>query len=168
MRAFPSTQFFAIFATLVAVAAPGIAQDAPGSSATKQTPGPAQHAVASKDAAFKEINPLDAAATGALAASDLAGLRKREGKETTISGKVTSVFAPDSHSIVLLNFARNYRDAVVVGIKANRFSAFPDLRSLKDKTVVITGAVVLYKDRPEILIDTPSQIRIVKSATPAK
>ncbi|MFY7952574.1 MAG: hypothetical protein ACOVT5_08710 [Armatimonadaceae bacterium] len=140
------------------------AQDPASPAASKKAPAKAQHEVAAKDVVLKEITAIDAASAGAIAASDLATLRKRDGKETTISGKVTTVFAPDSKSIVLLNFARNYKDAIVVGIKANRFAAFPDLRTLKDKTVVVTGVVILYKERPEILLETPSQIRVVKSS----
>lgn len=157
------------FALVFAIAAPFgtrpvSAQDDAPAVPSKKAPAKAQHEVASKVIAFKEITAIDAASAGAIAASDLPALRKREGKETTISGKVTTVFAPDSKSIVLLNFARNYKDAIVVGVKSNRFSAFPDLRNLKDKSVVVTGVVILFKDRPEILLETPSQIRVVKSS----
>lgn len=146
-------------------ATPVSAQDsAPATPSAKAgSAKPPQHQVAAKDIVFKEATAIDAASSGALGASDLDGLRKREGKETTVSGKVVTVFTPESRSIVLLNFARNYREAVVVGVKANRFSAFPDLRQLKDKTVLVTGPIVLYKDRPEILVESPSQIRIVRS-----
>jgi len=148
--------------------APVSAQDDAPAAPARKAPAKAQHEVASKEVAFKEITAIDAASSGAIAASDVTALRKREGKETTVSGKVVTVFAPDSKSIVLLNFARNYKEAVVVGVKSNRFPAFPDLRTLKDKTVVVTGVVVLFKDRPEILLETPSQIRTVKSASSAK
>jgi hypothetical protein len=72
------------------------------------------------------------------------------------------VFAPKSHSIVLLNFATNYKDAITVAIKVKDFASFPDLRKLKDKQVVVTGKYIDYKGQPELEISMLKQLQIIE------
>ncbi len=88
--------------------------------------------------------------------------KDKTGKEITITGKVYAVFAPKSHSIVLLNFASNYKDAITVAVKAKDFANFPDLRKLKDKQVVVTGKCIDYKGQPELEMSQVKQLQVIE------
>jgi bisphosphoglycerate-independent phosphoglycerate mutase (AlkP superfamily) len=142
-------------ATLLPIAT-GFAQD------TQDAAKPAQSAVAAKDKKFALVKPEADAVKKAIHASDLLAFKDKTGKEITITGKVYSVFAPKSHSIVLLNFATNYKDAITVAIKAKDFANFPDLRKLKDKQVVVTGKCIDYKGQPELEISLLKQLHVIE------
>ena len=143
---------------LVSVVTPacGFAQDSP--DATK----PAQAAVAVKDKKFSVVKPDAETVKKAIHATDLLAFKDKTGKEITITGKVYSVFAPKSHSVVLLNFATNYKEAITVAIKAKDFANFPDLRKLKDKQVVVTGKCIDYKGQPEVEISQLKQLSVIE------
>jgi bisphosphoglycerate-independent phosphoglycerate mutase (AlkP superfamily) len=142
-------------ATLLPIAT-GFAQD------TQDAAKPAQSAVAVKDKKFAVVKPEADVVKKAIHASDLLAFKDKTGKEITITGKVYSVFAPKSHSIVLLNFATNYKDAITVAIKAKDFANFPDLRKLKDKQVVVTGKCIDYKGQPELEISLLKQLQVIE------
>ena len=143
------------FATLVPIAA-GIAQE------TQDAPKPAQSSVAVKDKKFAVVKADADVVKKAIHASDLLAFKDKTGKEITITGKVYTVFAPKSHSIVLLNFASNYKDAITVAVKAKDFANFPDLRKLKDKQVVVTGKCIDYKGQPELEISQLKQLQVIE------
>lgn len=99
---------------------------------------------------------------GALAATDLVAARKSIGKTALVVGVVSEVFTPKSGSIVLLNFASNYKNALVGAVKAADFRKFPPLQSLKNKKVALRGKVITYRGRPEMELQTAGAIRLVK------
>jgi hypothetical protein len=137
-------------------------QGAGSGGATKKTPRkkrPSQAQLAQKSS-FPSI--ASSQIKGAVSATDLAGAKKAEGKNATVVGTVTKVFAPGSGSIVLLNFAADYKKAVVGAIKASDFSKFPDLAALKGKKVALMGKMVIYKGSPEIELTTAGAIKLVK------
>ncbi|MBW3638131.1 MAG: hypothetical protein KY445_16930 [Armatimonadetes bacterium] len=121
--------------------------------------GPSQSKVALKGAfpvvASKQLQ-------GAVAATDLAAARKLVGKNALFVGVVNRVFAPRSGSIVLLNFAPNYKMALVGAVKAADFKKFPPLQSLQNQKVALSGKVISYKGRPEIELTSAGAIRVVK------
>ena len=143
---------------LVSLVAParGVAQDSPDGAK------PAQAAIAVKDKKFSVVKPDAEVVKKAIHATDLLAFKDKTGKEITITGKVYAVFAPKSHSIVLLNFATNYKEAITVAIKAKDFANFPDLRKLKDKQVVVTGKCIDYKGQPELEITQLKQLQIIE------
>ena len=61
-----------------------------------------------------------------------------------------------------LNFGRRYPNQIFTGyVPAAQVSAVGGekfLQSLADNPVTITGKIVLYKGRPEIVVLSPSQI----------
>ena len=128
----------------------------------QDAPKPAQSAVAAKDKKFATVKADADVVKKAIHATDLLAFKDKTGKEITITGKVYSVFAPKSHSIVLLNFATNYKDAITVAIKAKDFANFPDLRKLRDKQVVVTGKCIDYKGQPELEISLLKQLQIIE------
>jgi DNA/RNA endonuclease YhcR with UshA esterase domain len=46
----------------------------------------------------------------------------------------------------------------------NRLDAdkFPNIKSLEGKTIIVTGQIKLYRNKPEIILNSPNQIKIVK------
>ncbi|MFY8053490.1 MAG: hypothetical protein ACOVP2_12785 [Armatimonadaceae bacterium] len=140
------------FATLVPIVA-GFAQE------SQDAPKPAQSAVAAKDKKFTVVKADTDSVKKAIHATDLLAFKDKTGKEITITGKVYAVFAPKSHSIVLLNFASNYRDAISVAVKAKDFANF---RKLKDKQVLVTGKCIDYKGQPELEISQLKQLQVIE------
>lgn len=121
-----------------------------------------QTAVASKTATFGAIKTTDPAVKKALVATDLAAVTKQIGKSATIQGTVAELFTPKSNSIVVLNFAKEYWTAATVVVPAKNFGKLPNLQTLKGKKVLVTGRVVEYKEKPQIEVSEPGQIKIIK------
>lgn len=141
-------------------AAPDLLQQFPVKAALKtRTRGAAQSQVALKSA-FPTV--AKASLKGALDPKNLAVARQAVGKEALFSGVVTTVFSPKSGAIVLLNFAKDYKTALVGSVKASNFRQFPPLQNLKGKRVALRGKVVLYKGAPEIELIQKGAIRLVK------
>ncbi|MCS6775702.1 MAG: hypothetical protein RMJ43_01920 [Chloroherpetonaceae bacterium] len=122
---------------------------------------PAQASVATKQA-FGTISPASPEVASAIEATDLAALRKKIGKRAAFKGKVVKVYTSRSNSIVILNFARNYKEAAVAVLKPEHYARFPSMETLKDQNVLVTGKVVTYEDRPEIELVRPDQVRIIR------
>ena len=74
---------------------------------------------------------------------------------------MTKVYQPKGNSRVLLNFAKDYRKAVVGMVEAADFSKFPDLTTLEGKKVLITGKVSDFKGQPEVHLTTLTSIKLV-------
>ncbi len=121
--------------------------------------GPPQSKVAAKGA-FPFVKA--AAVKGAKPATDLAGAKKLVGKTVTFVGTVDRIFAPKGNSMVLLNFAKDYKKALVGIVTVKNFGAFPDLRLLRGKKVTVTGKVVIYKGAPEVELVKAGAIKLVK------
>jgi hypothetical protein len=156
---FPRTPFWSLAAAAL-LALPALAvQKSPDGS--KKAPRPAQSEVAARQS-FGTIAASDSAVRGALAAKDLEEAKKRVGKAGSFTGKVVKVFAPKSHSIVILNFAENYKEALTAVLRAANFSRFPDMNELKGKKVLITGTFSEYKGAPQIVLTQPSQVKILE------
>ena len=130
---------------------------APGKSA--KPAGPPQSARAAKGA-FPVVKAT--AIKGAVVATDLAAARKLSGKTATFVGVVDKVYAPKSNGVVLLNFAKNYKTALVGAVQAKDFAAFPNLAQLKGKRVAVSGKVVIFKGAPEVMLEKAGAIKIVK------
>lgn len=122
---------------------------------------PAQASVATKQT-FETISPASSEVARAIEAADLATLRKQIGKRAAFKGKVVKVYTSPNNSIVILNFARNYREAAVAVLKPDHYARFPAMETLKDQNVLVTGKVVTYQDRPEIELVRPDQVRIIR------
>ena len=100
---------------------------------------------------FSQTVPLDSVA-------------KYEGKKVTVCAKVqgTHVSSGEKKN-TYLNFGKPYPD--------NTFTVLisePDLKNFKyvpaefltDKNICITGTVVIYKGKPEILVSSEEQIKV--------
>lgn len=125
--------------------------------------GKSQAELALKTAAFAAVAAANPALKSARKATDLAGAKAAEGKgAATFIGTIARVFAPRSNTVVILNFAKDYRSAVSAVVFAKNFAAFPPLAALEGKTVLVTGAVQDYQGSPEIVLTAPGQVKVVK------
>ncbi len=129
-----------------------------GASTSKKR-GPSQSQLALKGA-FPSV--AKAQLSGALDAKNLALATKTVGKTAIFSGVVDRVYLPKSGKTVLLNFAKDYKTALVGSVMAKDYRQFPDLTKLKGQRVAVKGKVVLYKGLPQIELSGPGAIRLVK------
>ncbi len=88
------------------------------------------------------------------------------GKEVSVRGKISDAFKPQSGSVLLLNFEGIERRSFTAVVKKENFEALDagfdgDVgAAVKGKTVIITGTISLYRDKPQIEIATPEQIKV--------
>ena len=122
---------------------------------------PEQASIATKKE-FVTVGEKDAAVSKALDASKLAELKKLEDKDTTFKGTIAKVFTARGNSMIILNFADNYKEAATAVLRPKYYDKFPDLKKLDGKRVVISGKIVIYKDQPEIILTKPEQIKVIK------
>jgi len=85
-----------------------------------------------------------------------------------IEGKVFDSKLTDNSKVVFLNFGKNFNTSLSAVIYNTNFPAFidagieqPDLY-FKNKNVVIEGIVRICNGKPEIIINSPDQIKVVE------
>ncbi|MYM56970.1 nucleotide-binding protein [Thalassovita mangrovi] len=82
------------------------------------------------------------------------------GETVTVEGVVSQV-STSNRGTTFINFGGRYPNhifyAVIFKNNADRFSG---VRSLEGKAVAITGAIELYKGKPQIILRSPSQIEL--------
>jgi DNA/RNA endonuclease YhcR with UshA esterase domain len=88
------------------------------------------------------------------------------GKRVTICGPVAdaSYQARTSGGPTFLNFDRPYPNhtfvALIWGENRGKFNPPPDQQFGHGKNVCVTGSVVMYRGKPEIVVSDPSQISV--------
>jgi hypothetical protein len=85
------------------------------------------------------------------------------GKLVTVCEKVVDTHVTKESKVVYLNFGHPYPAQSFTGVifasDAPNFQYDPAVY-LKGKTICVTGVVKIYKDRPEIIINKPDQIKV--------
>ena len=86
------------------------------------------------------------------------------GKEVTVCAKVQSISVSKSEKkTTYINFGKPYPNqtftVVIFEESLKNFSYIPS-EQLKDKNVCITGTIILYKDKPEIIVKSETDIKI--------
>ncbi|HYM94726.1 MAG TPA: hypothetical protein VET23_11345 [Chitinophagaceae bacterium] len=87
------------------------------------------------------------------------------GKTVTVCGKVKSTYQPNSVNShpTFIDFGNKYPNAIFTAViwesDLSKFSYKPK-RKLKHKKICVTGVIKLYKEKPEIIVSNPSQIKI--------
>ena len=137
------------------------AQKPSGEKGGPKSEKPTQTSVAAKGKSFGTIAATDAKVTSATKAEDLTAAKKHLDKTASFVGTVAKVFAPKSNSVVLLNFAKDYKTALIGTIKSSNFAAFPDLKTLEGKKVLVTGKVIDFHGQTEIELTGLEDIKIV-------
>lgn len=94
----------------------------------------------------------------------LEDVAKHVGDSVTVCGKVADMryFENSKNKPTLLNMgAKHPNGLLTVVIWENTRALFTSkIEDLKDKEVCITGRIILYKEKPEIVIDNPGQITV--------
>lgn len=81
------------------------------------------------------------------------------GQTVTVAGPVGSVSTLRS-GMTFINMGGRYPDNAFTAVILTADKAkFPDLRGLDGKTVEVTGAVALYRGKPEIVLKTADQMK---------
>lgn len=122
---------------------------------------PTQKGVAAKGA-FSTIGAADAKVKSATKATDLNAAKKTVSKTAAFSGTVAKVFTPKGNGLVLLNFANDYKTAIIGVVDDSDFAKFPDLQTLVGKKVWVSGKVENYKGQPEVRLNSPDAIKIIQ------
>ena len=87
---------------------------------------------------------------------------KHVGETATVEGKVSSVFVSKKNN-AFLNIGGDYpNQAFTVALLARSAdsSLIENAGQYDEKTVAVTGRIELYKGKPEIIVNSPSQISI--------
>jgi len=84
------------------------------------------------------------------------------GQMATVQGLVAEVYT-SSKGNVFLGFENPYPNEVFSGvIFSSSVPQFGDLNAYQGKQVQVTGPIRLYKGKPEIILDSPSQLRLAQ------
>ena len=111
-----------------------------------------------------EEKPSTAPAGETIEATDIDKLKESVGKTVTAHGKVSDTFKANSGRI-LINFEGANRDFVAMITKdsAEAVNAGFDggvTKAVDGKTINVTGEVKLFRDKPQIEVSKPEQIKI--------
>jgi hypothetical protein len=78
-----------------------------------------------------------------------------------VTGKVVQISIRPN--IVFLNFDQQYPNSPLVAvIFPDNLGKFGDLKRFKDQSVEVSGTITEYHDKPEIVLESPDQIKIVE------
>ena len=90
--------------------------------------------------------------------------KKHINSEAIVSGKIAEVNVAER--LVRLNFERPYpSNTFTAVIFADKTNLFPNVRELKDKTVEVTGKIADYRGRPEIILTSTNQLKVVTNTS---
>lgn len=132
--------------------------------------------IASKQSQIKIINSAESGTSGAFASDN--NLKKDEHPDTKIISwenadkyygqyvtvRGTVIATNNTGKVCFLNFHRNWKryfTGVIFASSFKKFSSQPENEYL-NKEVEITGYIKEYLGKPEIIINDPSQIKIIK------
>ena len=103
-------------------------------------------------------SPAGAATSGGGAAPAAA-----DAKTTTVCDKVYSTKLLESSGMVFLNLGGDYPNqklsVVIKGKNRDKFPVSPEI-AYKDKTICVTGVIIDYNGKPEIIVTNPEQIKV--------
>ena len=105
------------------------------------------------------------AAGGVVEVTDLETIKASVGKELKVHGKVAGTNKSRSGSILFINFEGVNREFTAIVEKANMDAVNAGLggdveKTIKGKTITITGTIKLYREKPEMVISKPEQIEV--------
>lgn len=84
------------------------------------------------------------------------------GKSVTVQGYIAAVFRSAKSNTIFMNFEKPYPDNCFTAvIFSSDLEKFPNFSSYEGKDVLLTGRVQLYQSKPEIILEDPSQIKVL-------
>jgi len=82
------------------------------------------------------------------------------GKKVILKGYIASVAVREK--VAYLNFDKNYpNNTCSVTIFADDFDKFGDLNRFENKNIEVSGKLTEYRGKPQIIINSPGQIKIL-------
>ncbi|MEO5803383.1 MAG: WD40 repeat domain-containing serine/threonine-protein kinase [Verrucomicrobiota bacterium] len=101
---------------------------------------------------------------------DVGAMLKREGQNVRLQGRIVDFSAGPSGRVYFLGFSTNWKsrfDLVFFRSPTNQEFTAEILQHYTNKTVAVEGVVKIYKGKPEIVLDSLAQIKIVDNAPPS-
>jgi aspartyl/asparaginyl-tRNA synthetase len=100
-------------------------------------------------------------------AKDVETLKKKDKAKVTVRGTVQSTHVAGSAKVMYLNLGPDYKTCFKVVIFKDDFDKREKgTAGIKDryekKTITVEGKIKLYKDQPEIVVKSPSDIDVEK------
>ena len=121
-----------------------------------------QSDLASKTAVFTSVSKTDDSLKTALNAHALADALKQTNSAGAFTGTVSRIFEPRGNALAILNFDADYRSALTAVVRNENFDQFPDLKTLTNKTVLVTGKFTDYRGAAQIVLTNSAQIKLVR------
>jgi DNA/RNA endonuclease YhcR with UshA esterase domain len=85
------------------------------------------------------------------------------GQDVVVKGQVTQIGTSERSHTLFLNFGGRYPNHTFTAvIFSKNLHSFPEARSWEGKTVTVRGQVQLYKGKPEIVLERPEQVTVLK------
>jgi DNA/RNA endonuclease YhcR with UshA esterase domain len=85
------------------------------------------------------------------------------GQVATVEGVVAEIHRAQSGKAIFIDIGGRYpNNTFVAVIFKDDISKFSSVDSLAGKTIDVTGQIKEYQGRPEIILNDPSQIKIIK------
>ena len=82
--------------------------------------------------------------------------------EATVTGTVFEV--NKAEKLVRLNFDKPFPNQTFTAVVfASKTNLFPEIEKLKGKKVEVTGKIAAYRDRPQIVLNSTNQLKLVES-----
>ncbi len=83
------------------------------------------------------------------------------GDSVNVTGFVADVYLSDK--VAYLNFGNKFpKNEFTCAIFSSKFPEFSDLTSYKGKFVTVTGKISIFKNKPQMILELPAQIKITK------
>ena len=89
------------------------------------------------------------------------------GETASVTGKVEDVHQAKGGNIFINMDGRHPNAAFTIFISADKASEFKDYKSYEGKTVTVTGKIQEHNKKPEISVNSPSQITVKRDGTDA-
>src|SRR2546427_5052667 len=117
---------------------------------------------------FSELGRAQEAKTNAPVKIQASEAKANIGTNAIVTGKIAEV--NKTERLIRLNFDSPFpKQTFTAVIFADKMSLFPEVEKLKDKTVEVSGKIVAYRERPQIVLTNASQLKVIeKAAEPEK
>jgi len=90
-----------------------------------------------------------------------ADAKKHVGAEAVVTGVIAEV--NKAAALVRLNFEKPYPENVFTAVIFSRnTNDFPEVDKLKGKTVEVSGKIAEYRNRPQIVVNSTNQIKVIE------
>jgi hypothetical protein len=102
----------------------------------------------------------------ALPAQNVVQLRRHVGKSVTVRGRIARTSKAQGAGHQFLNFDGSELTAICFAEDIKNFPDGAPVELFRDRTVELTGKLELYRDKLQIKLRDPKQIRIVEDSSP--